>query len=48
MPIFKQKSVIKSYKSRLQEKFKSVVEETENATVFLNNCVSEVIEKFNW
>lgn len=43
MPTFKQKNVIKSYKLRLQEKLKTVSEETENATEFLNNCLLEVI-----
>lgn len=46
MPTFKQKNVIKSYKLRLQEKLKTVTEETENATAFLNNCVAEV-NKYN-
>lgn len=42
MSIFKQKNVIRSYKLRLREKLKTVTEETENATAFLNNCVAEV------
>lgn len=42
MSTFKQKNVIKRYKLRLQEKLKTVTEETENATAFLNNCVAEV------
>lgn len=43
MPTFKQKNVIRSYKLRLQEKLKTVTEETENATTFLNHCIEEVI-----
>lgn len=42
MSTFKQKNVIRRYKLRLQEKLKTVTEETENATAFLNNCVAEV------
>lgn len=43
MPTFKQKNFIKTYKLRLQEKLKTVSEETDNATHFLNNRLLEVM-----
>ncbi|XP_055932384.1 tudor domain-containing protein 6-like isoform X2 [Argiope bruennichi] len=47
MPAFQQRTVIIGYKLRIKNKFKSVVEETENVVGLLRSCVSSFTDRVN-